>query len=138
MVEYQEGTYGDEAWLHDTPRDLSTGHDANGWHRFLAQEEEEKTSGYRVDYSVLSVAVMTLGLIMVVEVVLHNLDHAAHGRPYFTAVLENIYSERKGTDDVTGVIDTSLYRYLFLVVTTQRISLTVNYYFISSLVAPTL
>lgn len=47
-----------------------------------------------MDYSVLSVAVMTLGLIMVVEVFIHRLDHAAEGRPYFTAVLENIYNER--------------------------------------------
>lgn len=99
-MEFQEGIYGDEAWYHHNASpdlDHMVGHDgADEWHRFLA-DKEEKTSGYRMDYSALSVAVMTLGLIMVVEVVLHNLDHAAHGRPYFTAVLENIYSERKDT-----------------------------------------
>ena len=48
----------------------------------------------RVDYSVLSVGVMTLGLILVVEVLRHRLDHAAVGRPFFKAVLEGVYSER--------------------------------------------
>jgi hypothetical protein len=76
--------------------------DGGGWwqqqgrslHRWLKDDEEE-TVGFRMDYSVLSVAVMTLGLIMVVEVFIHRLDHAAAGRPYFTAVLENIYNECK-------------------------------------------
>eukprot|EP00977_Amphora_coffeiformis_P009509 scaffold2193_cov171-Amphora_coffeaeformis.AAC.15 len=103
MWDYQEGTYGDEAWLYHGPQEDLGYDEADEWHRFLAKEKEEKTSGFRVDYSVLSVAVMTLGLIMVVEVVLHNLDHAAHGRPYFTAVLENIYSERKETDDERNI-----------------------------------
>jgi hypothetical protein len=63
-------------------------------YRFLAEDDtKEKTAGFRMDYSVLSVAVMTLGLIMVVEVLRHRLDHAAMGRPYFSAVLENIYGE---------------------------------------------
>ena len=103
-MEYQEGTYGDEAWMHNAAQDLDAGYDVDEWHRFLAKGKEEKTSGYRVDYSVLSVAVMTLGLIMVVEVVLHNLDHAAHGRPYFTAVLENIYTERKQAESTMFLI----------------------------------
>jgi len=48
----------------------------------------------RIDYSVLSVGVMTLGLIMVVEVLRHRLDVAAVGRPFFKAVLEGVYTER--------------------------------------------
>ena len=97
MDYYTEATYGDEAFLlnHGEPFDDHSA-DAGWYHRFLAGDYgKEKTSGYRMDYSVLSVAVMTLGLIMVVEVFIHRLDHAAHGRPYFTAVLENIYNERK-------------------------------------------
>lgn len=47
-----------------------------------------------IDYSVLSVTVMTLGLIIIVEVVRHKIDHSAHGRPFFTAVLETLYNER--------------------------------------------
>jgi hypothetical protein len=49
----------------------------------------------RIDYSVLSVAVMTLGLLMMVEVFRHRMDHAAMGRPFFTAVLEGVYAECK-------------------------------------------
>ena len=89
----QDSVYGDnDAYLYhyDEEQDFY----ADAWHRTLAYGKE-KTVGYRMDYSVLSVAVMTLGLIMVVEVFIHRLDHAAHGRPYFTAVLENIYNERK-------------------------------------------
>ena len=61
--------------------------------RFLADEKKKEKESGRIDYSVLSVTVMTLGLILVVEVLRHRLDHAALGRPYFTAVLENIYAE---------------------------------------------
>jgi hypothetical protein len=69
--------------------------DNNGgsfWGRFLATPTDGPT---RIDYSVLSVTVMTLGLIMMVEVVRHRLDHAAMGRPFFTAVLEGVYAECK-------------------------------------------
>jgi hypothetical protein len=61
--------------------------------RFLAAEygkEEEP-----LDYSVLSVGVMTLGLILCVEVFRHQIDHAAIGRPFFKTVLEGVYSECK-------------------------------------------
>jgi len=59
-------------------------------HRFLAGEDLVK-----IDYNVLSVAALTLALIMVVEIIRHRLDHAAHHRPFFQAVLENIYAECK-------------------------------------------
>ena len=59
-------------------------------HRFLAAKEEEP-----LDYSVLSVGVMTLALLLLVEVVRHQLDHVAHGRPFFKTVLEMVYSECK-------------------------------------------
>jgi hypothetical protein len=61
--------------------------------RFLAAAEKDEPT--RIDYSVLSVAVMTLGLVMMVEVFRHRLDHAAMGRPFFTAVLEGVYAECK-------------------------------------------
>ena len=60
--------------------------------RYLATATDGPT---RIDYSVLSVAVMTLGLIMMVEVFRHRMDHAAMGRPFFTAVLEGVYAECK-------------------------------------------
>ncbi|GAX10646.1 hypothetical protein FisN_14Lh152 [Fistulifera solaris] len=55
--------------------------------RILAEES------VRVDYSVLSVGVMTLGLIMIVEVVRHKIDHAAGQRPFPKAVIQGVYSE---------------------------------------------
>lgn len=39
--------------------------------------------------------VVTLYLILFVELVRHIFDHAARGRPFFTAVLSMVYSERK-------------------------------------------
>lgn len=51
----------------------------------------------RIDYSVLSVAVMTLGLIMIVEVIRHRIDHAAINKPFFQAVLNGVNSECKFT-----------------------------------------
>jgi hypothetical protein len=64
------------------------------WHRFLAKiPADQKPS--RSDYSVLSVSVMTLGLILCVEILRHRLDYAALGRPLFSAVLEGVYRECK-------------------------------------------
>jgi hypothetical protein len=60
--------------------------------RFLSASTDGPS---RIDYSVLSVTVMTLGLVMMVEVFRHRMDHAAMGRPFFTAVLEGVYAECK-------------------------------------------
>ena len=62
--------------------------------RWLAEaygEKEEAT----LDYSVLSVGVMTLALILLVEGIRHRLDHEAKHRPFFKVVLETTYSECK-------------------------------------------
>jgi hypothetical protein len=79
-------------YLHGGYENDELGHDGTTWERFLAGPYDGPT---RVDYSVLSVAVMTLGLIMMVEFFRHRLDHAATGRPFFTAVLEGVYAECK-------------------------------------------
>ena len=76
-------------FLHDLPADE---HDWQSIAFRMLAGKDKKDEG-RMDYSALSVAVMTLGLIMVVEVIRHKLDHAALGKPYFEAVLENIYAE---------------------------------------------
>lgn len=52
-----------------------------------------KSGPIPLDYSVLSVGVLTLGLILFVEVCRHALDHSARHRPFFKAVLEMLYSE---------------------------------------------
>lgn len=46
-----------------------------------------------LDYSVLSIGILTLGLILFVEVTRHWIDHQAHGKPFFNAVLVMLYSE---------------------------------------------
>jgi hypothetical protein len=48
-----------------------------------------------LDYSVLSVTVLTLGIVLVVEICKHKLDHVAIGKPFFQAVLHGVYGERK-------------------------------------------
>ena len=69
-----------------------------GWieDRWLAEAYGEKEKE-ALDYSVLSVAVMTLALILLVEVIRHRLDHEAKHRPFFKVVLETTYSECKGS-----------------------------------------
>ena len=48
-----------------------------------------------IDYSVLSVGVLTLGLVLFVEIVRHHIDHKAEGKPFFKTVLDGVYSECK-------------------------------------------
>lgn len=55
------------------------------------EEESEGT----LDFSVLSVAVTTLGLILCVELFRHKLDLNSTGRPFFKTVLEGVYRECK-------------------------------------------
>jgi hypothetical protein len=60
-------------------------------HRMLAASSDK---ALQIDYSVLAVLVMTLGLIMIVEVARHRLDQAAKSRPFFKSVLKGVYTER--------------------------------------------
>jgi hypothetical protein len=48
-----------------------------------------------LDYTILSYGIYTLYLILIVESIRHYIDHAAHGRPFFKAVLLTAYSECK-------------------------------------------
>ena len=56
--------------------------------RFLAGYEEAP-----LDYSVFSVIIVTLCIVLVVEVLRHMLDVAASGNPFFQTVLELMYRE---------------------------------------------
>ena len=49
----------------------------------------------KYDYSVLAVALITMGLIVPVEIVRHKIDHKAVGRPFAKTVLDFLYSERE-------------------------------------------
>ena len=60
---------------------------------YLYDGKEDKA--VRIDYSVLSVGVMTLGLILIVEVARHKLDHHVEHSAFYKAVLEGVYSERE-------------------------------------------
>lgn len=71
---------------------ISTDEEGDSFFRWLADKKKEEEP---LDYSVLSVGVMTLGLILCVEVLRHRLDHLAEYKPFFKCVLEATYSECK-------------------------------------------
>ena len=90
--------------LHDRHRHLNTisydNYDNYSEHqRWLAGDKPEA-----LDYSVLSVGVMTLGLILCVEVLRHKLDQIASHRAFFKVVLEATYSECECCDFVAKII----------------------------------
>lgn len=58
--------------------------------RLLAKKEEVK-----LDYTIMAVMVFTLGLILVVELTRHFIDHKAETHPFVQSVLTSVYSERK-------------------------------------------
>ena len=60
------------------------------WRRFLAS-----AAPVNMDFSVLSVAVFTLMIIMFVEFCRHFLDHCAKGKPFFKHMMETLYQECK-------------------------------------------
>ena len=55
--------------------------------------DDKKKEDADLWYGALSVAVLTLGLILIVEEVRHRLDHAAIGKPFFASVLDGVYRE---------------------------------------------
>lgn len=57
---------------------------------------EKKSSAYdTIDYTVLSVVVATLGLILFVELIRHKFDELARGRPFFMELIACVNSECK-------------------------------------------
>jgi hypothetical protein len=64
----------------------------HAWHRFLSSGGGGEGPAH-VDYTALSVLVITLGLIMLVEAVRHWLESLATNRPLFKAVLTGVYAE---------------------------------------------
>mmetsp|Transcript_58839 Transcript_58839/g.65899 ORF Transcript_58839/g.65899 Transcript_58839/m.65899 type:complete len:1588 (-) Transcript_58839:90-4853(-) len=85
-------------WL----KEVEEGYDGNPYSysfavldRFLAGDEayDPNKKDVPLDYKILSYGICTLYLILLVEFIRHSIDHAAHGRPFFTAVLLMVYSE---------------------------------------------
>ena len=60
-----------------------------------AKKDEKKSYGDNFAYGAMSVAVLTLGLVIVVEYILHQIDHKAIGKPFGQAVLDAVYRECK-------------------------------------------
>ena len=56
--------------------------------RLLAEGEQPP-----LDYTVFSVVIITLVIVLVVEVLRHQLDVAASGNQFFQRVLERMYQE---------------------------------------------
>ena len=48
-----------------------------------------------IDYTVFAMAVVTMGLLLIVAIIRHKIDHMARGKEYFENVLEAVYHERK-------------------------------------------
>lgn len=48
-----------------------------------------------VDYTILSMAIVAMSLLMIVEIVRHKIDQIAKGKELFENVLEAAYHERK-------------------------------------------
>jgi hypothetical protein len=77
--------------------------------RFLETADAATGAYKKVDYNVLSVAAMTLSLILFVEVIRHKLDHHASHRPFFRTVLEGVYAECTYTHEGPGKFCTPLF-----------------------------
>lgn len=48
-----------------------------------------------IDYTVFAMAVVTMGLLLIVAIIRHKIDHMARGKEYFENVLDAVYHERK-------------------------------------------
>eukprot|EP00978_Attheya_sp_CCMP212_P048626 scaffold552171_cov63-Attheya_sp.AAC.1 len=75
------------------------------------------------DYTVLSVAIMTLSLLLIVEIALHNLDRLAEGHRFTQAVLTSLYRELA----VLGVVESGVF-----ILNTYYTGLDTNAYYIFS------
>lgn len=103
-----DGGGGDKYGYYDSPYDAADdmyGYDSAGYGgdkygggdykdaAYDAAKKKVKELEYHYPQRVLYYAVITLYLILIVEAARHSIDHAAHGRPFFKAVLLMVYSE---------------------------------------------
>lgn len=65
------------------------------WLTFVERALKKGDSVARSDYSILSVSVITLGLILMIEFARHKMDHFVKHREFARAVLDQVYEERK-------------------------------------------
>jgi hypothetical protein len=82
--------------LEDAVDDNNSTESKNGYEQDYGNGDgyyDEKKGPVPLDYSVLSIGILTLGLIFFVEATRHWFDHQAHCKPFFKAVLMTLYSE---------------------------------------------
>lgn len=65
--------------------------DSDHSHRYLAGGDPI------IDFTALSMAVVTMSLLMIVAILRHKIDHLARGKEFFENVLEAAYHECKFT-----------------------------------------
>jgi predicted Holliday junction resolvase-like endonuclease len=58
----------------------------------------EKSDKLVVDFTAFAMAVVTMSLLLIVEVIRHKIDHLAQGKEIFEHVLEAVYRECKSSD----------------------------------------
>ena len=95
---YNDTSYygGDEYGYYGS--DGNYGSSSSGGYSSSSYSSEPKPTTYYGDnfsYGAMSVAILTLGLVIIVEFVLHTIDHSAIGKPFYQAVLDAVYRECK-------------------------------------------
>ena len=82
------------AFLGSSPLESNATHAGDEYdHDHYESSSSSSSSSPKYDYSVLAVALITMGLIVPVEIVRHKIDHRAVGRPFAKTVLDFLYSE---------------------------------------------
>jgi hypothetical protein len=77
-------------------------------HRVLGGGGGEKGNTSSSDVSVFAIVILTLGLILITEGVLHSLDYLAHERKFFRKTLTTCYRECKFNTSETRIFLTIL------------------------------
>jgi hypothetical protein len=62
------------------------------YHRSLAGGGGE---AIEIDYTIFATAVMTMGLLLIVEVIRHRIDKIVEGNDFFETMLSTVYHECK-------------------------------------------
>lgn len=61
----------------------------------VSQNRQLAGYGPEVDFTVFAMAIATMSLLLLVEIVRHKIDHIAKGKEFFENVLDAVYQECK-------------------------------------------
>lgn len=92
--------YGNNTGYGDDQKDSSYGSTTAGY-----VASAKKKYGDDFFYGAMSVAVLTLGLVIIVEAILHRVDMSALGKPFYQAVLDAVYRELA----VLGIVELGIH-----------------------------